>query len=95
MISLPSSASAAITRASTSSALVIATPVPKWSPTFSESQVVEDSIYKTKFHWKKGGPLILKGGARLEMWFIVQTFCSLAKHWDKGAFLFEKEPHSA
>ncbi len=38
---------------------------------------------------------MLKDGSGLAKWFIAQTHHSLTKLWGKGAFLFEKGPHSA
>jgi len=52
-------------------------------------------IYKTKIHWMKGGPIMLKSGPRRAEWFIVWTHHSLAGHLGKGVFLLEKGLHSA
>jgi len=50
---------------------------------------------KQKFIGLKGGPFMLKGRPRLAEWFILQIHCSLAKHWGRRPFLFEKAPHLA
>jgi len=41
-------------------------------------------IYKTKHHWMRGGPFMLKGRPGLAEWFTVWTHHSLTGHWGKG-----------